>query len=309
MNLIARKIAHGKIQRESNSITGNLSFKNKNSDGESNFDIQYFDYFQFKQMQNQVTKNYSFFNQIPSINLKTYINDNLGHQQAVMKILDVMRVIDLIRLDLAVFIEYRKHVFTILSQQQLDLKKLMNFSQISYEIESCLNFIFDIVNMKITNLHPNFTIFECFYFIRIKNHQHRKISLLKKFNKRMKKYFIENKSLQDSLYKRFIQAQVCVIGTEFVTHTGSFNQIKYITRNSNKVLKYDKDKLLNSDIKKILPDLISQIHQDFLQTSLAFSQQQVHSLLQSTYLKTQDSSLIKVEMKLMFLPHISSDSS
>jgi hypothetical protein len=53
---------------------------------------------------------------------------------------------------------------------------------------------------------------------------------------------------------------------------GTYNKIEYVTKNSKSIIKHHHSELINSDLKKLLPDLITDIHKDFLKTSLAFSQ-------------------------------------
>lgn len=102
----------------------------------------------------------------------------------------------------------------------------------------------------------------------------------------MSKYLKIRKVLQDSLFKRFLESQVCVVGTNFHMKKDSYTQILYVTKNASSVIQHDRDELLESTLNKLYPDLVNGIHRDFLRASLSFSHKKVHSELQTSYLKT-----------------------
>jgi hypothetical protein len=115
---------------------------------------------------------------MPSVNLRQYTSLNNEQGSAITRIMDTQRIIDLVRLNLRIYIEYRKAAYVALAQQELNLKNVYTKALVCFEIESCLDYIFNKLNLKMQSLHPNLSMYECFYYIRIKLHHHRKQQML-----------------------------------------------------------------------------------------------------------------------------------
>lgn len=129
-------------------------------------------------MLNQVQNHYSYLVQTPNVNLNSYPVLNKEQASALSRILDIQRITDLIRLNLRIYIEYRKSTYLALAQKELDLKQIFTKALVCFEIESCLDYIFSKLNSNIQNLHPSLSMYECFYYIRIRQHHHRKQQML-----------------------------------------------------------------------------------------------------------------------------------